>query len=343
MAFENLTRHLGKAVETRAIKPSFFAAFFLAQDVHNQELVEFDTKSFGAGIAPFVNPLKDGKPVEIEGYDNNILKLPTIKPSKILTSGDLSKKPFGKAVYDATSKNAQARELMTDAIDDNGDRIDVRLEVMRIDASFNGSLTIVGEGEDRVVNFGRDAANTVDLGAGFYWDDTSPDIDGDMRDFIKIVAGNGYSATHIVGRSESIAPLIAEVKTETDFRRVENGGLKFQSMLDVNGAIYEGTYLNIEIWSYDGVYKDAAGATQKAVPEKKVVVMSAVSENEMSYGYAGDVVLELDMALDYSVDASNNTISKVIPNRSTVEVESVLTGAPLLKGRNSTLVATVLK
>ena len=339
--YDNLTRHVAKAVETRPFKQRFFAPFFPLTDIHNQELVEFDDKAYKNGIAPFVNPLKDGKPVEREGFNNNILKLPTIKPSKLLTSKDLDKKPFGGTVYDATAKNAIARQLVTGAVDDNEARLDVRLEVMRTDALFNNSLTIVGEGEDRVVTFGRAAANTVDLGAGNYWDEDNTLLDGDVRSFIALIAAAGKSATHIVGRSETMSVIVGIVKGLTDYRRVENGALKFENMLDVDGSIYEGTFLNLELWSYDGVYVDAANATQKAVPAKKIVVLSAQNENEMSYGYASDIVLELDLAESFDVSA-RNVITKLKAQSSAVEIESVLTAAPLLKDPNSTLVATIL-
>lgn len=340
---KNLKRHMAKAVETRPNPISLFMAFFQGLDVHSKEIVEFDAKDYDNGVAPFVNPLKDGKPVEIKGYNNNILKLPTMKPVHPITGDDLKKKPFGQTVYtDEQVANMNARNLMVSAIDDNEDRIDRRLEIMRIEAIFDGKLTIVGEGEDREVNFGRAASHTIDLGAGSYWDEVGGDTAADVTDFIKLLGAAGYSATHMVGRSETMDAAVKKLGTELDTRRVNTGDVQFKSMLSVNGAIFYGTYKQIEIWAYDGNYKDATGTQQKAVPAKRIALIGAQNQNEMSYGYSQDPVIEGGFGnIEWTV-SPRNVIHKLIPNRSSVEVESVLTGAPLLKSANCCLTATVL-
>lgn len=339
--YDNLTRHLAKAVETAQVKPSLLEVFFPNVEVHGESIVEFDKRDYKNQIAPFVAPSIDGTPTQIEGFDNHILRLPTMKPSGVITNDDIAKKPFGMTVYDGKAKNARARELVNKKVTDNEDRIDVRLEAMRADILFNASLTVQGKGYDSTITFPRNEANTVDLGAGNYWNEGTTGIDSDIDSFLEILADAGKSGTHIIGRPSTVKPLVDFVKTQTDFRRVENGGLMFQSMLNVNGAIYYGTYKNLEIWGYSGAYKDATGATAYMIPDKKIIMLSAMNENEMSYGYAGDVEIELDLADDYTI-SPRNVITKLTGNKSSVEIESVLTAAPLLKDGDSTLVATVI-
>ncbi len=343
-AYDLLTRHIAKAVETTPATPSLFAEFFPNVDVHNENIVEFDKRAYKNGIAPFVAPTVAGKAIQMDGYNNYIFKLPTMKPNRPITSKDLDKKPFGQTVDSEVSKNARAREAVNKAVSDNENRIDVRLEKMRAEALFDGKLTIVGDGYDDTVTFPRSAANTVDVGAGaaLYWDEVGAIIDVDFTFFVQTLANAGKTATHIIGRPATIAYLVDFVKDETDFRRVENGSLRFQSFLNVNGAIYEGTYKNVEIWSYNGVYTDATGATAYMVPEKKVVVLAAQNENEMSYGYATDVILELGLADSYTVSPRNVVTKLLTKDGTTVEIESILTAAPLLKDGDATLVATVL-
>ena len=340
-AYDGLTKHIGKAVENRQPKASLFSAFFAATDVHGENIVEFDKKDYTNGIAPFVEPTLDGKSIKIEGFDTHIVKLPTMKPSKVLTSADLNKKVFGQSVDNAVTKNARARDLANVGVMNNEDRIDVRLEDMRAEALFDAKLTIDGEGYDSTITFPRKASHTYITPAGSNWDEAGQDAKGDIVTFLTLLAQSGRTGTHIIGDQVTASTLSALVATETDFRRVENGSLKFQSFLLVSGAIYYGTYLNVEIWGYDGTHTNDAGATVKSVPAKKIVMLSAVNSNEMSFGYASDIQLELDLALSVTV-SNRNVITKLISNRSSVEIESTLTAAPLLKDGNSTLVATVL-
>ena len=340
-AYDGLTKHIGKAVENRQPKASLFSAFFANTDVHGENIVEFDKKDYTNGIAPFVEPTLDGKAIKMEGFDTHMLKLPTMKPSRVLTSADLNKKVFGQSGDNAITKNARARDLANVGVMNNEDRIDVRLETMRADVLFNGSLTIAGEGYDSTITFPRKTSHTVNLGTGNYWDESGQDTKGDIVTFLTLLGQSGRTGTHIIGDQVTAGKLSALVATETDFRRVENGSLKFQSFLNVNGAIYYGTFLNVEIWGYDATYTNDAGATVAAVPAKKIVMLSAVNSNEMSFGYASDIQLELELALSATV-SNRNVITKLISNHSSVEIESTLTAAPLLKDGNSTLVATVL-
>tara|TARA_R110000772_G_scaffold96512_3_gene195215 strand:- start:3294 stop:4325 length:1032 start_codon:yes stop_codon:yes gene_type:complete len=339
--YDGLTKHISKSVENRQPKASLFSAFFAVSNVHGENIVEFDARDYTNGIAPFVEPTLDGKAIKMEGFNTHLLKLPTMKPSKVLTSADLNKKVFGQSEDNAVTKNARARDLANAGVMNNEDRIDVRLETMRADVLFNGSLTISGEGYDSTITFPRKTAHTVDLGAGNYWDEAGQDAKGDIVTFLTLLGQSGRTGTHIIGDQVTAGKLSALVATETDFRRVENGSLKFQSFLLVNGAIYYGTYLNVEIWGYDATYTNDAGATVSAVPAKKIVMLSAVNNNEMSFGYAGDIQLELDLAISVAI-SPRNVITKLLPSRSSVEIESVLTAAPLLKDGDSTLVATVL-
>lgn len=342
--YELLTRHIAKAVETTQTTPSLFAVFFPNMDVHSENIVEFDKRAYKNGIAPFVAPSIAGKPIQLEGYNNYLFKLPTMKPNRPITSKDLDKKPFGSKIDDDVSKNARAREAVNSGVADNEKRIDVRLEKMRAEALFDGKLTITGDGYDETVTFPRSAANTVDVGAGaaLYWNEAGATIDTDFNTMIQILANGGKTATHVVGRPSTMQYLVDFVKDQTDFRRIENGSLKFQSFLLVNGAIYEGTYKNVELWSYSGVYTDAAGSTAYMVPDKKIVMLAAQNENEMSYGYATDVVLELGLATSYTVSPRNVVTKLLTKDNTTVEIESVLTAAPLLKDGDATLVATVI-
>ena len=189
---------------------------------------------------------------------------------------------------------------------------------------------------------------SVDLGTGNYWDEAGGVPEDDIPDFIELIGADGSNATHIIGRvatiNATVKKLVANDALSFDGTHVDRAMLVFESFADVNGAIYYGVYKGVELWGYDGNYTDADNAAQKAVPAKKIAVLSAVNGNVDIAGYAGD------MDIDYPAIEGNtkaviddrNAISKVSKAKKVLEVEIIQTRAPMLVDANSTLVATVL-
>lgn len=344
--FQDLTRAMIKSLEKAQPKPKMFMNFFSNKENETTEYVELDKKFKGARVAEFVNPdaVADGR--EKLSFDNYVFKLPTMQDLVDLTAKELKKRLMGQNVYTQTTSAAKAAILIKEIQDEQKEFIETRMEVMATEAMFDGKITIVGKGENRVIDFDRKAANTIDLGAGNYWDEAGGAPDEDIETFIDLIATDGSNATHIVGRLATMRVLVknSKIEAELDNRRIENGNIAFKSMLEVNGAVFYGTYKNIELWGYEGNYVDKDGVAQKAVPAKKVVVLSAVNENVDVAGYAPDIDIDYP-SIKGNVKATKDSrqfISKVAKGKKTIEVEAIQTRAPMLKDANSTVVATVL-
>lgn len=344
--FQDLTRSLSASLAKAQPKPKFFMQFFANRERHETEVIELDKKFKGARVAEFVNPdaVADGR--EKLNFDNFVFKLPTMQDLIPLTSKELRKRLFSDTVYDQKTAAAKGAVITKELQDDQKEFIENRMEVMATEAMFDGTITVIGKGENRIIDFDRKAANTIDLGAGNYWDEGTSDPSSDIETFIDIVAGDGSNATHVVGRLATMREFVRndEVKAELDNRRTENGNLKFKSMLDVNGAVFYGTFKNLELWGFDGNYVDSDNVAQKAVPAKKVVILSAVNANVDVAGYAGD--MDIDFAGikgdTKATKDSRQLISKMTKGKKVIDVEVIQTRAPMLVDANSTLVATVI-
>jgi len=340
-----LSRAAVSAVMNTSPKIGLFMSFFPVIETLGERIIELDFKRNGANIASYVNPNHKSKPRNMKGFDVKSFILPTKKDKYIITSEDLSKKLFGTTPYtQQQSLQTKALALMDTAVTDLRDNSSTRDEVSAAEQVFNGTLAIVGEGENRSLDFERTAGNTIDLGAGNYWDEAGGDPVADFDEFITVAGESGHVLTHAIARPNVMQKLTSnqEIKDQLDNRRVENGNLAFESRAAEIGAIYYGTYKNIQLWGYSGIYTDEDGNTQKAVPEKKVAFMSQVSQNGTIQGYAHDVAVAMRKE-GVSIDATNFiTKVEVTDEPSDALIHGIQTSCPMLLDPDSTVVATVL-
>jgi hypothetical protein len=346
--FLDLTRRMGQSFVKTAPKPKMLMQFFSTQENQDTEIIEIDKQFKGIRIAAFVSPDAVADGTEKLSFDEHTFKLPTLQDVQTLTSKELKKRLRGQNVYTMETFAGKAAIMVMEIQQEQREMVENAMELMAIDACFNGQLTVVGKGENRIVDFDRAAANTVDLGLGSYWDEAGGTPESDIPTFIELIGADGSNATHIIGRVATISATITKLEStdpgSVDGRHVDVARYTFQSFADVSGAIYFGMYKGVELWGYDGNYTDSAGDAQKAVPAKKIVVLSAANGNVDIAGYAGD------MDIDYpemngetrAVIDSRNAISKVSREKKVLDIEIIQTRAPMLIDANSTIVATVL-
>ncbi len=344
--FTDLTRTLGKSLVKTAPKPRMFMQFFGTSATQDTEIVEIDKQFRGIRVAQFVNPDAVADGTEKLSFDEHTFKLPTLQDLMTLTSSELKKRLRGQNVYTQTTFAAKAAIMIAEIQQEQREMIENAMELMAIGACFDGQISVVGKGENRIVDFARKASNTIDLLSGNYWDEAGGTPESDIETFIDLIGQDGSNATHVIGRIATMRALVsnANVQKELDSRRIENGSLVFKSFADISGAIFYGTYKGLELWGYDGNYTDSNGVSQKAVPARKVAVLSAVNGNVDIAGYAGDMDIDFT-TMNEDVRAAKdvrNFISKVSKAKKVIEVEAIQTRAPLLVDANSTLVATVL-
>ncbi len=346
--YTDISRTMSGSLAKAAPKPKMFMQFFAKKERQDTEVVELDKKFKGVRVAEFVSPdaVADGR--EKLSFDNHVFKLPTMQDSIPLTAKELNKRLFSESVYAQTTPSAKAAILVADVQSDQMDIVENKMELNAIEACFTGQLAVLGKGENRVIDFNRNVANTVDLGAGNYWDEAGGVPEDDIEDFIDIIGQDGSNATHIIGRLATMRvlqkKLIANDPETFDARKVDRGNLVFESFLDVNGAIYYGAYKGLELWGFDGNYTDSDNAAQKKVPAKQVAILSAVNSNVDIAGYAPDLDLDFTGIQDgtRAVKDNRNFISKVTKEKKALNMEAIQTRAPMLIDANSTIVATVL-
>ena len=340
-----LSRAAISAIQNTSPKLGLFMSFFPVIDTVGERIIELDFKRNGTNVASYVNPNHKSKAGQKEGFEIRAFVLPTKKDKHIITGEDLSKKLFGTNPYTRTiSKEQKALSLMDSSIAKLKENSNNKDEVSAIEQVFNGTLAIVGEGENRTMNFQRSAGNTYDPGAGNYLGLTGADASRDFDAIIEIAGESGHTLTHAIGRPSVMRKLVndATIKSELDNRRTENGGLAFESYAASIGAIYYGMYKDIQLWGYSGNYTNANGVATKAVPDKKIAFMSQFSQNGTIQGYTEDVAVALNKQ-GVTIDQNNFIVKvEVTDEPSEAIIHGIQTSCPLLLDPDSTVIYQAL-
>ena len=147
------------ASEVAVSQPRFLLAFFggfpNAMKSVETEYIESDLFKTKVRVAKFVNPDAVAKGTEKLTFVEQQIKLPTIKDKRSLTSKEMRSKGFGETIYDSSSNQTRVAAAMDTELVDMDSTIMNRLELMAIESIFDGRMTIVGEGENRIIDYSR--------------------------------------------------------------------------------------------------------------------------------------------------------------------------------------------
>ena len=142
----------------------------------NSEWIEFDEIETNRRLAPFVVPNVQGQPMRMAGYETTRIKPAYLKPKNALdTSHVLRRRPgeqWGGSMTPAQRDNA----IVLDVLAMQADSIRRRWNWMACEVLKNGSVTIAGENyPTRLVDFERNAANSVTLAGTTAWNGADAD------------------------------------------------------------------------------------------------------------------------------------------------------------------------
>jgi hypothetical protein len=135
-------------------------------------------------LAPFVAPTSQGRPIYSEGSNVTRIKPAYIKPKDPVNPNRMIQRRPGELLPGAAAQSPQARfnAVVADIQREHREAIERRWEWMAAQAVLNGTVTLSGENyPERVVDFGRNAENTVTLADGTRWDQDGADIIGNIE------------------------------------------------------------------------------------------------------------------------------------------------------------------
>lgn len=274
------TAVLNKVVESLDRPASFLLdAYFPYVQTEESEQIHFDIDDTKPRIAPFVSPLVAGKVLAEDGFHTKSFTPAYVKDKRRFNPNKPLKRIMGESIGGSLSGEQRIRAALATSMVDQLNRLTRRMEVMGAEALRTGKITVTGEQyPTTVVDFERDAALSVTLGAGSMWGDSGVK----PLDNLETWAGNVQSKSGAVATRVTMDPkawqlfrVDADVEKLLDTRRGSNATAEVGPMARGQGNAkgrHVATVGDFDIWVYQDSYVDDAGATQQMLPDYSVIL-----------------------------------------------------------------------
>ncbi|MCB1723218.1 MAG: major capsid protein [Gammaproteobacteria bacterium] len=249
--------------------------FFPNVQTETSEEIHFDVEDEDISLAPFVSPLVEGQIVVEKGFTTKTFKPAYLKPKTPLDPTRPLKRAMGEQIGGVLSPQQRLALQVRGVTEQHRNRIDRRLEVMAGQALVSGSVTVTGDKyPTTVVDFGRNAANSIAVLGGSQWGDVGVNPLDDLQDWSDIGLGNSGLGTQVVVMTVDVWKVFrndADVKARLDTRRVAQTDMDLGAQLQY-GGVYRGQIDGFLIYTYAGTYTDENGAVQKIIPDGTVIM-----------------------------------------------------------------------
>lgn len=275
------TNTLNRVVERIRPIPTFFLdTFFPEVMTSDKEEIYFDVVENKPRISPFVHPLQAGKVVEGTGYSTKSFKPAYIKDKRVHNPLKALKRKAGEALGGSMTNEQRLQAVLVSDLKDQKDMLIRRQEVMAAEAIIDGKQTVVGDGINAIVDYGRDAALNVVLTSTAKWDDAgNTSQSNSFEDWSELLLQKSGSGAGIAVMDTKAWKLLKKDANLTKLLdRMYKGGdgtkVDMQPRFAVEGASYKGNIGDIEIWVYSHPYTDVDGTAKNIMPDNTVILAS---------------------------------------------------------------------
>lgn len=260
------------------------------------ENIVYRLQEKGRNVAPFVE--KCSEAIMSGGYSEREVNFtaPNIRIKRPLDACDLIfRRHAGDFVFAGGAGDIQSaadREvaLQLQALNDEVANAEEWLAAQAIRGQID---YVVDNGAAYTINMGKPAGNTIDLGAGNYWDGAGSTPLQDIK-----------AASRVMHDEVSLNPMVAilgqeacdvflsnqEIRDLLDVRRMRTGTLDLTSQLDEQGALPLGSLFGIDWWYY-GREVSVGGTSEQLIRSKYVEFLnvSPSARNTMFYAAIPDL------------------------------------------------------
>lgn len=253
------------------------------------EYIDFDVIDRQRRMAPFVVPTAQGVPMYQQGYTTRQFKPAYSKMKDVVDPRRVIKRQAGEMIGGSLSNEQRRMAIITDILQHHRNYLVRRMEWMAANAVIGGQVTIAGENyPSSVVQFGRDAGQTVVLGSGSRWGDAGVNILSLIDDWgTQTQQLSSYAPTLLIMGTNAWKVFISD----TNVQRVLDTRRGSQSRLETGPgsflpAQYKGTLgASLEAWTYNDIYTDNSGANQPIMDPSSIVLLNPAGvEGVRTYG-----------------------------------------------------------
>lgn len=277
------TRTLLEVVE-RGFKPTttLVDTFFPNVKTFVTEFVDVEYKKGGRKLAPFIVPGSKGINVAREGSTVRQYKAPLMRPKRVIEVADVIQRGFGEDVYSKRTPEERAQEMRARDLADLIDMCARRQEWMAAQLLINGSYEIEGYADDgnvqKVDTVTFDFDNKVDLTGDDAWSNSTADIYGDISTASQTIRRNSGEVPTVAIMSPNIAEYLVNNEALYKWLLIPNRDnlafISLQPRLQRPELLRVGMIqsLNIELYTYDGIYVDEAGTITPYLPDNYFIL-----------------------------------------------------------------------
>ncbi|RXE48708.1 major capsid protein [Chromohalobacter israelensis] len=287
-------RTMLEAIRQMKLARRFLGEMFFGAKPRNftTEHVDIDIIKGQRKMAPFVRPNRPGRVVDRSGSVMRSYKPPYVKPKMETNAGILlNQRQPGETIYSGRTPLQRAGDQMAQDWEDLDDQISRREEWMRAQALTTGSVNVVGDGVDDIVDFQMSDSHLVTEATA--WSEAGADPIADLRKYKRRIAKDSGRTGNVAVLSSEAAEAFLDnetVQQKLNTRRVDLGMIRPQELPD--GVTYLG-YLNdpgLDLYAYEEWYiDDQSGDEKPMIPAGGLIVGPSNSRCSMLYGAIQDM------------------------------------------------------
>lgn len=285
-------RTMGRIVSKMPPVRTFFrSTFFKNEETFNTKSVDVDFVKGSRKVAPFVHRVIGGKTVPNTGYETKTYTPPLVAPDKITTVDDLLNRLPGESIVSGRTPAERAVLKMASDFVELRDMIARREELMCVQSIFTGTIPIIGEGLNEIIDFQFTNKETIQQ-ATKKWSNAASDPIGNLKRWHKTVQQKGFVNCDMCVMASDVADAFMNHEKVQKVLDVKNFNLAVIAPRQLpNGVTYVGTIheLGMDIYTYNEWYLDdwtapAAPEEKPLVPDGQLALLSSNANYSMYYG-----------------------------------------------------------
>lgn len=285
-------RTMGRIVSKLPPVRTFFrSTFFKHEETFVTKNVDVDFVKGTRKVAPFVSRLIGGKIVPNTGYSTKTYTPPLVAPEKVTTVDDLLQRQPGENPFSGRTPAERAVVKMAQDFTELRDQIARREELMCCQSIFTGTIPVIGDGVNEIIDFGFTNKETITT-ATKKWTNAASDPIEDLKRWHETVQKTGFVNCDMCVMGSDVAKAFINHEKVMKQLDVKNYNLAvIQPKQLPNGVTYIGTIheIGLDIYKYNEWYLD--DWTVPETPEEKPLVpvdtlalLSSMVNYSMYYG-----------------------------------------------------------
>lgn len=288
------TSTLIAVVENMLTPNSFLLDRFFPRVVYSDTAsVAIDVYVGKRRLAPFVNPLREGRFVESIAYQTTEFVPPYIKDKRRLDPMRAVRRAIGERIGGSMTPQERTQANLAIEMEDQLGMLTRRQEWMAANALASGSVTIVGDGyQPATITFGRASSQTVTLAGAARWGQTGVYPTTMIESWALTVQQNsGRKVTDVVFTNGAWQAFRADPRVAQIIGSLANGNPNFAAsgVRPDMGAVELGTWGPFNLWLYNEYYIDPVDNVQKPMlPDGTVLLGSPEIEGTRAFGVIVD-------------------------------------------------------